>query len=81
MKNGTFTGLTRQINNLRLISRSQIAGAGFFVNGHPREIPHFLMKAGQGIKKRAFSTIRIANETDMYLTLGNNSLYLEGAKL
>jgi hypothetical protein len=26
------------------------------------------VKAGQGIKKRAFSTIRIANEANMYLT-------------
>ena len=47
---------------------AQIAGAGFFIYGYTWEIPNFLVKAGKGIKKRAFPTVRIANETNMYLT-------------
>jgi hypothetical protein len=81
---GTFgieTVGSRQIDNLRLISGTKITRACFFINGDAREIPNFLVKAGESIKKRAFPTVRIANETDMYLTFINSALWLGKAKL
>ena len=39
------------------------------------------MKTCQGVKKRAFPTVRIANETYMYLTFINNTLCLGDANL
>jgi hypothetical protein len=50
------------------MTRTQVTCTGFLVDGHTRKIPDFLMKAGQGIKKRTFTAVRISYEANMYLT-------------
>jgi hypothetical protein len=35
-----------EVYDLRLVAGTQVAGAGFFINGYSRKIPNFLVKAG-----------------------------------
>jgi sigma54-dependent transcription regulator len=62
---GIETVGTGQVDDQGLFTGTQVARTGFFIDGYARKIPDFLVKTSQGIKKRAFPTIRIANEANM----------------
>ena len=60
---------SRQVHYAGGVAGRKNAGSGFFVNGNTRKIADFLVESGEGIKKRAFPAVRVANEADMYFSL------------